>query len=312
MISKWFSDTMTPWNYGVSILIVLTVLFIDQIIGGDTSFWHIQDRLARPLTFQLVGIFGLTLILWSYLDQHILRNLRQGSSYSLLFPTLVIWMFSTHLHELSLGMLIVHGLIILFLSLWIIFQHNKTKITLFGSGLSVGFLVLQYPVLGFLVGFGLSSIWIWNHSPLRNSLIWLLGCLLPVYYWVAYHYISFQRLPEMPQLNRPEIWLINLPDGDIPWHLILLFGAAILGFFVQLPWFASQSRTLRLLNLQWIGLMLFLVPVMLVMRGDPWLLLALLSPWGAWHTSAFLEWNDGAWVQDLFFVSWIVLVLWGS
>ncbi|MFM7911680.1 MAG: hypothetical protein ACKO9W_05805, partial [Bacteroidota bacterium] len=103
MISKWFSDTMTPWNYGVSILIVLTVLLIDHIIGGDTSFWHIQDRTARPSTFQLVGIFGLTLILWSYLDQHILRNLRQGSTYSLLFPTLVIWMFSNHFHELSLG-----------------------------------------------------------------------------------------------------------------------------------------------------------------------------------------------------------------
>ncbi|NBV05026.1 MAG: hypothetical protein EBS08_05120, partial [Cytophagia bacterium] len=179
MISKWFSDTLTPWNYGISILIVLTGLFIDQILGGDLYFWSIQDRTARPSILPLLGIVGLTLITWSYLDQRILRNLKQGSSYSLLFPALVIWMFSTHLHELSLGLLIVHWLIILFLGLWIMFQHKESKIALFGSGLSVGFLVLQYPVMGFLIAFGLSSIWIWNHNPLRSSLIWLLGCLLP-------------------------------------------------------------------------------------------------------------------------------------
>ena len=312
MISKWFSDTMTPWNYGISVLIVLSVLLIEQIIGGDPIFWFIQDRTARPSSMQLLGIVGLTLITWSYLDQRILRNLRQGSSYSLLFPTLVIWMFSTHLHELSLGMLIAHWLIILFLGLWIIFQHKESKIYLFGSGLSVGFLILHYPVMGFLIAFGLSSIWIWNHNPLRSSLIWLLGCLLPAYYWATCSYITFQKLPEIPPLNQPGIWLVNFPEGDIPWHLILLFGAAILGFFLQLPWFGSQSRIMRLLNLQWIGLVVFLVPVMLVMRGDPWLLLALLTPWGAWHTGAFLQENDGVWVQDLFFITWFVLIWWGA
>ena len=69
---------------------------------------------------------------------------------------------------------------------------------------------------------------------------------------------------------------------------------------------------MRLLNLQWIWLMAFLVPVMLVMSGDPWLLLALLAPWGAWLISAFLQWRDGTWIQDLFVVIWMGLVLWGS
>jgi len=312
MISKWFSGTMTPWNYGVSILIVATVLTLTRLLKSDPGFWLFQDQTVRPSLPLFLGIIGLTLFSWSLLDQYMLRNIKNNTEYSLLFPSWVIWFISFHQHNSTIYAQCANMFLVIFSGLWILFQHKESKLILLAAGFSIGIVALQYPALSVLALFGLSSLWIWNPNPLRNSLIWILGCLLPVYYWIAYHQITFHHLPELPRWFDPEIWLVNLPSKQIPWHLILILGASILGLILQFPWFGSHSRIHRLLNLQWIWLVICLLPVLFFEPGDPWRILAVLSPWGAWWISNFLEWKDGFWLQDAFLLLWLVLFMWGQ
>lgn len=311
MMSRWFSELMAPWNYGFSMLMVIMAIALERYLIKQSNFWHLIGDAPRPSVLWVVGTMVTVLILWSMVDQYALRNLKQNAEGSLLFPSLVIWIFSFHVTSMNTDMLIVILSLVAFGGLWMMFQHKESKITLLGAGISVGMVVLKFPIMGILVGFGLSCLWIWNSNPLRYSLIWLLGCALPAYYWLAYHQIILHDLPRIPSWNHPEIWLVNRPSQEIPWHMVLILGAAILGLCLQFPLFGSFSQNRRLLNLQWIWLVVCLIPVLVLAPTDPWCILAVLSPWGAWFISAFLHWKNGTWVQDLFMAGWLWLYLWG-
>lgn len=303
---------MAPWNYGISILLIVVAIALNHYLNNTSNFWYLTEHNPSPSIIWTLGIMVLILTVWSKVDQFVLRNFKHGSEYSLLFPSLVIWLFSFHITEMNSDMMIVTLSLVAFSGLWMLFQLKESKITLIGAGLSVGIAALKFPILGILVGFGFSSIWIWNPNPIRNSLIWLLGCILPAYYWVACHWIILRDVPEIPSWNQPEIWLINLPGQEIPWHIILILGAAILGLCLQFPWFSSFSRSRYLMNLQWIWLCVCMIPVLLLAPTDPWCILAMLSPWGAWSINTFLQWKNGTWTQDLFLVLWVGLYLWGN
>jgi hypothetical protein len=290
---------------------VIAAITFNRFFNDKSNFWHSFEKYSSPPWLWILGVVVLVLIIWSIVDQYTLRNFKYNSEYSLLFPSLVVWLFSFHVTDMNYDMLVVTLFLVVFVGLWMMFQHKESKITLLGAGLAVGIVVLKFPVLGILVGFGLSSLCIWNPNPLRNSLILLLGSVLPAYYQVAYHQIILKDLPQIPSLNHPEIWLVNHPYHEIPWHLILVLGAAILGLCLQFPLFGSFSRNRRHINLQWIWLLVCLIPVFVLAPTDPWCILAMLSPWGAWFISTFLQWKNGTWTQDLFVAIWLGLYLWG-
>lgn len=311
MISKWFSGSLTPWNYMVSLSVILLTLAIILWTNSDPGFWIHQFQTSTPPMHLVLGLIGLTLFIWSALDQFLIRKLKSETGYSLLFPSWVICFLSFHQQYSILSGLSSHLFLVIFVGLWILFQHQESKLTLLASGLSAGLVALQFPALIIIGLFGLISLWIWNSDPLRNSLVWILGCLLPAYYWMAYHQFSFQHWPEMPKMIEPEIWLALRPTGQIPWHLILVLSAAILGFILQWPWFGPQNRILRQINQQWIGLALCCIPVLIWLPGDPWRILAALTPLLAWWINDFLQWKDGFWFQDTFLLLWLVLYIWG-
>ncbi len=310
MIAKLFSRVMAPWSYFVTGLVLTILLWIGQSFFYPTRFWHLEEMVQLTSLPLSLGIFGISVFTAYLIDSYLLTNLKYEYEYSLWFPAWAICYFSMHLYELNKDYAWSSLFIAVFMGLWIHFQEKESKMSLLAAGLAVGISTAFIPLTSILILFGLSALWIWNTNPLRSSFVWILGCLLPSYYLSTFRWIFNKDWPHTSLAKHSELWLVNLPSYQIPWYLILVLASAVAGILLHLLGLNALSKFHRLLSFQWLWLGLFLVTVFVFFDSDPWAFLALFTPWIAWWVNGFLHWREGRWIQDAFFIVWILLFLW--